>query len=1020
MEHTGEFSVGQIVSLRMDPRKHGAVVGVQTAGVETKYSIFIDGAVQQLYASQLLAIEEEGKTALLSSNEFNACLTAFQIRNPGQSQLYSLNAARIDFIPYQFRPVLRFIRSDSPRMLIADSVGVGKTIEAGLILRELQARKEIQSILIICPRPLVTECKWQREMRRFDESFVHIDGASLEYCINEYDLEGEWPYKFQKCIIPYSLFDEAHFLGASKGRGRRTKGLLDLDPPPSFDLVIVDEAHHIRNPRTFSHNAVRFFCEHAKAVVFLTATPIQLGEADLFVLLNTLRPDLVIDEATFKQMAAPNPFINKAALAMRTQVDNWQDIAREALEQAAATPWGRAVLENNPEYIAVQETLSKAAIALEERVQMISSTEEMHSFAGLINRTLRRDIGDFTVRKPETIVVPFTDAQQEVHDEVLAIQASILGMLHEDINIKFLMSTIRRQVASCLYGLVPYLEDILTRNLDELEKSESDNWNMPSPDAIRGIRSQIQQIIEKAKNLDEQDPKLNALCEIIQRKQLEKNHRIIVFSTFRHTLNYLFKNLKERGYRVGLVHGETPDEERSALRDRFQREQSSADSIDVMLFSEIGCEGLDYQFCDCLVNYDIPWNPMRIEQRIGRIDRNGQQSESVAIFNFITPGTVDAEIYNRCLVRIGIFNRSLGASEEILGEITREIKDIAENYRLTEKERQMKLQQLADNKIRLIQEQEALEKQQSELFGFNFPKEILARELSEAESFWLSPQSLQNLVNSYLHKLEPKVQDFFLGGKDIKKLRVSQELREKLLLELRQLPKQNTVVYRSWEKWLKGDSPYLKVTFESEAAKEHREAVLLMLYHPLVRQAAFSIEHQETVCAHLAVRTNVFPAGKYEFAIYQWQYCGVKGDRVFKIVTSDEQLSEHLVELLQIAESRAGVQEDVPDGTILDTLDARHHTIWQAASERHRARTAELVRYRIEVLNSSHRARLAQLKNILDNARDEKIRRMRQSEINSAQAEHARRVRELEDIQDRADIITKPVAYGLLEIFQEN
>ena len=104
----------------------------------------------------------------LPVHQFHSYLTALQIRYPGLSTRYRLNAARVDFIPYQFRPVLRFIRSDRPRLLIADGVGVGKTIEAGLILRELQARRDISSILIICPRPLVTERKWQNEMKRFE------------------------------------------------------------------------------------------------------------------------------------------------------------------------------------------------------------------------------------------------------------------------------------------------------------------------------------------------------------------------------------------------------------------------------------------------------------------------------------------------------------------------------------------------------------------------------------------------------------------------------------------------------------------------------------------------------------------------------------------------------------------------------------------------------------------------------------------------------------------------------------
>ena len=141
----------------------------------------------------------------------------------------------------------------------------------------------------------------------------------------------------------------------------------------------------------------------------------------------------------------------------------------------------------------------------------------------------------------------------------------------------------------------------------------------------------------------------------------------------------------------------------------------------MMLFSEVGCEGLDYQFCDCIVNYDLPWNPMRIEQRIGRIDRRGQQSDYVTIINLITPGTVDADIYERCLLRIGVFESALGGSEEILGDITTELQEIAENYALSEEERRTKLQQLADNKILLIQETERLERSTVGTFRHPFP-----------------------------------------------------------------------------------------------------------------------------------------------------------------------------------------------------------------------------------------------------------------------------------------------------------
>ena len=179
-DHGAEFEPGQIVSLKSNPAIRGAVVSVLPGKPENRFKVFVDGETQTYYASQLQAEDRQDEDfEFLPCEQFHSYLTALQIRYPGLSTLYSLNAARVDFIPYQFRPVLRFIRSDRPRLLIADGVGVGKTIEAGLILRELQARRDIRSILIICPRPLVTERKWQNEMKRFEERFTHLDGGTL-------------------------------------------------------------------------------------------------------------------------------------------------------------------------------------------------------------------------------------------------------------------------------------------------------------------------------------------------------------------------------------------------------------------------------------------------------------------------------------------------------------------------------------------------------------------------------------------------------------------------------------------------------------------------------------------------------------------------------------------------------------------------------------------------------------------------------------------------------------------------
>jgi hypothetical protein len=493
----------------------------------------------------------------------------------------------------------------------------------------------------------------------------------------------------------------------------------------------------------------------------------------------------------------------------------------------------------------------------------------------------------------------------------------------------------------------------------------------------------------------------------------------MLFSSFRHTLHYLYDHLKTDGFRVGMIHGGTPDEDRVELRNRFELPPNQDDGLDILLFSEIGCEGLDYQFCDCIVNYDLPWNPMRVEQRIGRIDRHGQKSESVAIFNLITPGTVDADIYERCLVRIGVFNGALGGGEEILGEITREIRSIAENFSLNETERGEQFQQLADNKIRLIQEQDELEQKQLELFGIRLPQDQMKREIEQASSYWLSPISIKRLITIYLQHTCGRDQEFMLGEKALKTLRLSQEARKNLLRDFRMVPRQNTTVYREWESWLKGGSPHLLMTFDSECASQHPEAVFMMPLHPLVKQAALTFDTKKRVMTVLRSKSNEVSKGSYEFAIYQWQFHGVREDLVLQPIASTEVVTKHLSSLLETAESVPTERVDAPDLNNCDGLDARHHKMWSEARTQHQRRTQELAEYRRESLMTSHRARIALLEEQLAQATNEKIQKMRRSQIIAAEADYARHNQALDIAMERADIVGTPVGYGILIIEEE-
>jgi superfamily II DNA or RNA helicase len=1010
-----EFAPGDEVALKSDPGKVGYVVQIITSKPENRYTLIIDGKKLTCYASQLERRAQPAATLNpLALDAFKAHLAALQLRFPGISNLYSLNSARIDFIPYQFRPVLKFIHADRPRLLVADSVGVGKTIEAGLILRELQARREIRSVLIICPKPLITERKWQLEMRRFDENFIHLDGEGVRNAIDQMDMEGVWPDQFARVILPYSLIDESLMYGTWRGDRQANKGLLDLDPPPHFDLVIVDEAHRIRNPETLTHKGVRFFCDHAEAVVFLTATPVQLASDDLFVLLNTLRPDLVLDRATFSRMAEPNPHINQAVAHIRSNGSNWQDNAFECLQRAANTPWGTAILTPSPDFQKVIADLRADTVSPERRVAMIREVEEFHSFSRLLNRTRRRDIGEFTIRRPETIHTPFTLEQKLLHDLILLTQAQILIALHGDVNVAFLMTTIRRQAASCVFGLVPLLSGILTRHLEDLRGEEDEGVEI-STGILGSLDAQIRNILEMAKRLPPADPKLDALMTVLREKQTQPANKVIVFSTFRHTLAYLLAKLSGAGLRVACIHGDTREEERRSLRDRFKRPKDDPNALDVLLFSEVGSEGLDYQFCDCMVNYDLPWNPMKIEQRIGRIDRKGQKSPSVSIYNLITPGTVDADIYERCLLRIGVFNQSIGGSEEILGDIATQINQVADNSRLSPDEQRQKLAVIADNQIRLLQAQQELEENQLELFGITIPENQPDDAVKAATSYWLSPQVLELLVRLYLGREGEPDKPLLLGEKEAKTLRASAEARARLLRDFQTLPKQPSLMVRQWENWLKGANPHLPVTFDPAFAQDSPDHALLSPVHPLIRQAAAQLVQTDRAFTALAVSGTGLTLGRFPFAIYCWHHKGIRETLVFQAISVSDQVQERFAEIVAKAVA-IPISPEVASRTPTADLDAKHHTMWQKARDDHRTHAARVAAFQRESLKTSQAARMALLREQLAQAQEDRIRRMRQSQIDTAELDYQRHLQDIDLAIARADIISEEVASGIILI----
>ncbi|MDH4557801.1 DEAD/DEAH box helicase [Pseudomonas sp. BN417] len=1012
-----KFSVGQLLCLRSNPSTVFPVLEVlPSVEAETRYRVFESGARQVYYESQLQALDEPADShRVLTATELSAMLSAVQLSSPSASSLYSLNSGRVRFVPYQYRPVFKLIRADRPRLLVADEVGVGKTIEAGLILKELQARSDIKSVLIICPKALVAERKWELEMKRFEEHFVPLNGSLLRHCIKETHLSGEWPPQYEKAILPTSLFDNDLLFGKS-GKGKsRDLGLLELDPPPKFDLVIVDEAHHIRNTDTFLHQAVRYFADNAEAVVFLSATPVQLGREDLYTLLNVLRPDVIIDPASFSQIAEPNQFINAGIQVCRRGDSGWAAEVCEQLRGVAGTTWGREVLAVSPGFQHIYDGLVEGAEDGVARIKTIQALEDLYTFSSLINRTRRRDIGEFTTRKAETVTTEFTPSQKALHDDLLSVIGRILARLHGNQNVKFMMTTVSRQAASSLYGLAPALEDILQGKLARLEaEDDGEDVEERSFDFVEQIRGDIESLVDRAKYLDPKDPKAEAFMQVVTDKLAMPRNKVLVFSTFRHTLRYLAGKLEAVDIRFGLVHGGISDEDRATLRRRFALPKDDEDAVDVLLSSEVGCEGLDFQFCDCLINFDLPWNPMRIEQRIGRIDRYGQQSEAVGIFNLVTPGTIDAEIYDRCLTRIGVFQHAIGGNEEILGDITRELHSIAETFSLSEEERAKRLQQLSDNKIRQIEEEQRLEERQGELFGLNIAAASWEQRLAQSRNHWLEPNALSLAVASYLSRRLGKEQDFLLGEKALKTLRLSQEARATLLEDFRKLPRSTDPMYRGWDKWLKGTVPTLQITFEQECAVENSSAVLLSLGHPLLRQAAAFLEEAEAVIVKVSAMHATLPVGMHPFALYRWYRQGVKRDEDLVPVVAQASVAEALLELLQDATDAPDIE--VPSQKVWDDLDSVHHQLWLAKSTQHSEDNRQLVGVRIQSLTASFTARKTLLEEQIGRATNDKIRVMKQAELERAQVDFDIRIAALRRAAESGDIRATPAVFGVLEV----
>ncbi len=595
------------------------------------------------------------------------------------------------------------------------------------------------------------------------------------------------------------------------------------------------------------------------------------------------------------------------------------------------------------------------------------------------------------MREPKTVTVHFTGPQRHFYDGLIQFRRNVLALRYSNVVIRLIIDTLERQASSCLPALIPMLDTFLRTgrfsgtNITDIEEDEEDQAFPPE------MVDQAQRLRDMAVSLPLEDPKWDALLEIAQSTlDIQGPGKLLVFSFFLHTLNYLALRLTDKGFRVGLVTGLIADEEREDLRARFRKPKADSNAIDILLSSEVGCEGLDYEFCDRIVNYDIPWNPMRLEQRIGRIDRFGQTAEIVLIFNFITPETVEERIFFRCFERLGIFRETIGDCEEVLGElaITEQLLALARNPDLTPEQGEEKARQISDNAIRLLEEQRRLEKESGNLLGLD---QSLIDEVDAAktEGRFVSGGELRAMVNWFI--AQPDLGgniETHKGGPGLCRLRLKRSGRATLGDLLSSIGPSDRLK-QTFKQWVEGSDPYLTITFEQQTAVARRDIPFITPTHPLARLAIQALSTQpEPLAAYVQCKETHLTSGHYVFCCELWESIAVRAEiRLISVAwhageqRATPELAERLLKLLCDSESREGLQ---PDNAILQSslpqIDELLRNQWVDSLDELRERNQILIDRKLSSLGVYHRNRLKRIEAELAAATDERIKRMKESE----------------------------------------
>lgn len=871
------ISLGSFVRLRTDPTRAGILQdGVRSnAGRRMVPVQFQDGSVTWLPESALEAVPSVAPplTQRFAEGRFVApdwlrrTLARLRVTGRLSEMVYSMEATETDFYAFQFKPVLKLLNSPTDGLLIADEVGLGKTIEAGLIWTELRARFESSRLLVLCPKTLCE--KWRRELqRRFGVDAQIVTSAELERVLSTTRETGRGfaAIASMQSLRPPRGWNEPPGEGEAANTSARAKlaRLLEdaADEQPLIDLLVIDEAHHMRNPDTLLHSLARLLNDVSAYRVFLSATPIHLRNRDMHSLLQLIDPDTFEFERTLDDLIEVNaPIIEARDMLLKPGVALAEVRAR--LDEAA----GHFILSDSKSLELVRARLdSDDPLDNHARAEIAARLEHVNQLANYITRTRRRDVQEFRVRREP--YAPHLDMDQLEREFYVDVTNAVIAYAVErDSNDGFLLSTPQRLLSSSPAAASDYWE----RTIEVDAEEETDDDLDIEPVDTRPLVSRLSRLSREmglSAKLAEVDTKYRLLKD--QLRELwrdEPSAKVIVFSSFKATLTYLRRRLSADGISTELLHGSIK-EPRDAVLQRFQK----AEKATVLLSSEVGSEGVDLQFCWIVINYDLPWNPMRLEQRIGRVDRLGQEKEKIVIVNLIYSGTIDDRIYNRLYRRLGLGQRALGEFEAVLGEPIREMTQKLLDPRLNEDQKFAAIDQAAQAVENLKQVEDQLEAEAGALVRHG---DYILQAITDSRHLnrWLSGDDILVYVRDRLQRSFSGCQiESSPPGSDTFRISLSDRAQEEFLhyIASNGLKGQTRLVTGS-------DQQRYRFT-SSVVVKSAKNVENISQVHPLVRFAARLDDRDEHVrqAEPIAVRiqstdlAKPMAAGLYVLGVRRW------------------------------------------------------------------------------------------------------------------------------------------------------